>query len=147
MSDQNDIMTGYQNYARAVKEANALNKAGLFDALSGAGVTRVRVEFDGEGDSGQLNNVLAYKGDSVSELPEITIEIRKADWSGKVSAAQATLHDAIEELCYGFLSQEHDGWENNDGAYGEFTLEVTLRTIELEFNGRFSDIYTTTHTF
>jgi hypothetical protein len=38
-------------------------------------------------------------------------------------------------------------WENNDGAYGEFRLYVVERTADLEFNGRFTDIYVTSHTF
>jgi hypothetical protein len=55
--------------------------------------------------------------------------------------------EAIEQLCYDFLEQEHGGWENNDGAFGEFTFNVAERTVELEFNGRFSDFTTSSHTF
>jgi hypothetical protein len=43
--------------------------------------------------------------------------------------------------------QEHGGWENNDDAYGTFTFDVPERTIEPEFNGRFTDIATSHHTF
>ena len=46
------------------------------------------------------------------------------------------VRDAIEKLAYDFLEEEHDGWENEDGAYGEFTFDVGERTIRLEYNER-----------
>ena len=30
----------------------------------------------------------------------------------------------------------HDGWENSDGAYGDFTFDVAERTITLDYNER-----------
>jgi len=50
-----------------------------------------------------------------------------------------TLHDAtdaIEKLAYDFLEEVHDGWENEDGAYGEFIFDVGERAIRLEYNER-----------
>lgn len=32
--------------------------------------------------------------------------------------------DAIESLAFDLLTASHAGWENNDGAYGEFRLDV-----------------------
>src|SRR3546814_9296187 len=40
--------------------------------------------------------------------------------------------EAIEDLAYDLLRQTHCGWENNDGAYGEFTFDVTAGTITLD---------------
>jgi hypothetical protein len=57
MTDFADFSKLYQNHKRALAEANVLNKAVLFDALVAAGITRLTIEFDGEGDSGQLNGV------------------------------------------------------------------------------------------
>jgi hypothetical protein len=54
------------------------------------------------------------------------------------------LPEAAEELCYGYLEQEHGGWENNDGGQGEFTFNVAERRIELDFNARLSDSVTPT---
>jgi hypothetical protein len=50
-------------------------------------------------------------------------------------------------LCYDFLEEEHGGWENNDGEFGEFLLDVLKRTVELEFHGRFTDVSTSHHSF
>jgi hypothetical protein len=57
------------------------------------------------------------------------------------------LREAIEELCYDYLSDKHDGWENNDGGFGTFVFDVATRAIELEFNARFIEFTTSTHEF
>ena len=46
------------------------------------------------------------------------------------------MHDAIERLAYDLLEETHGGWENNEGAYGEFVFDVAERTIRLEYNER-----------
>jgi hypothetical protein len=86
--------------------------------------------------------------DNLVALPTSAISLRSLQWnSDEVTVEQKPLQAAIEILCYDFLLQEHGGWENNDGAYGEFTFDVAARTVELEFHGRYTDVHTTTHTF
>lgn len=148
MSDTENFTELYENHRKALEEANQVNKAAVFDALSAAGVTSVTVSFDGEGDSGQIEDIRADTNGKPYELPEKQIDIQRVGWGiGKSDTQQTTLHDAIEQLCYDYLSQEHEGWGNDDGAFGEFTFEVAGRTIALEFNGRFSDFTTSSHTF
>jgi hypothetical protein len=147
MTETNDVATAYRRHQQALSQANKLNKDAVFDALSAANVTSVLADFDGEGDSGQINNIAAYANGEIHEIPAVTVEIHRAPWAkDKLDSVTTTLHDAIETLCYDTLSEEHDGWENNDGAFGEFTFNVAKRSIELEFNGRFSDVVTTHHT-
>ncbi len=57
------------------------------------------------------------------------------------------LREAVEELCYGYLEQKYGGWENNDGAFGEFRFDVAERRIALDFNGRFTDYSHSSHAF
>ena len=145
MSDSNNVGTLLERHNKALLEANTLNKATVFDALATAGINTVIVTFDGEGDSGQIQDITA---DDSAQVPDTRIELLQTEWgTGKLDSAQSTLRNAIETLCYDYLSQEHGGWENNDGAFGEFTFSVADRTIALEFNGRFSDFHTSSHTF
>jgi hypothetical protein len=122
------------------------NKEALFDALALAGVATVIVTFDGCGDSGQIEDITARAADDCEmELPDEKIEIALLRWHADEPQPVATgLRDAIEQLCYEFLGQTHGGWENNDGAYGEFSFDVGNRTIALEHNQRFasSELYT-----
>ncbi len=139
----------YQRHRELRAEANALNKAVLFDALAAAGITAVIVDFDGEGDSGQIQGVAAQADGSSRALPEALVSIRTVSWGRDAvcSVRECPLTEAIEELCYGYLAQEHDGWENNDGAYGEFHIDVSARTIALDFNARYTDVYNSTYSW
>lgn len=137
----------YARYQEAIAKANTLNKATVFDALATAGITAVTVTFDGEGDSGQIEDLLAYSADKPTGLPPSTVTMQTTSWGqGGLTTCEQSLKEALEQLCYDYLEEKYAGWENNDGAYGEFTFDVFKRTIDLEFNGRFSDVTTENHT-
>ena len=148
MNDLNSIMRTYEACRQAQAQLNEGNKGAIFDALAAASITGVHVDFDGEGDSGQINGVAAFTGEDAAELPKTMISIRQIHYgSTEPFPTECRLEEAIATLCYDYLEETHGGWENNDGAYGEFRLDVAKRTIELEFNGRFTDTWTHNHTF
>lgn len=148
MTDPTDSIIRFENDAMALKEANALNKTAVFDALSAAGITTVAVVFDGEGDSGQIQDISAQAMGEPHTIPEIQVQTQFINWgAAKLDAVRTSLTEAIGTLCYEFLNLDHDGWENNDGAFGEFTFDVTAREVRLEFNARFSDFTASRQTF
>ncbi len=148
MADMKTILQSISQRSAALAEISKANKEAIFDALAANGFSLVNVTFDGEGDSGQIDNLAGYVGDVLTKLPEFKLTLQNLSWSdNNITTEDKSLVDAIERLCYDFLEQEHGGWENNDGAFGEFTLYVAGRSVELEFNGRYTDIHTTTHTF
>jgi hypothetical protein len=169
MTDFDTYTARYERHRQATAKANELNQAILFDALAAAGITAITIQFDGCGDSGQIESISAYMGEAPKALPapaaveppeaetpsvaavplpQTPVTLYHAKWdSDELGTDEITLQDAIEALCYDYLEQEHDGWMDNDGAFGEFEFDVALRTIHLEFNGRFTDVYTHTHTF
>ena len=57
------------------------------------------------------------------------------------------MEEAIETLVYKVLNQIYGGWENNDGAYGEYTFDVTERTITLDYNERHMESDHSMHVF
>lgn len=142
MTDFNRLIADYDRHRATAVKTNRLNKAAVFRALTGAGITSVTAEFDGEGDSGQIENIAASAGKMPIPLPTTTVSIRQSGYRQKPSMSKAALKDAIETLCYDYLEQQHGGWENNDGAFGSFEFDVAKRTIRLEFNGRFTDFVT-----
>ena len=145
MTDTNDYLATYELHRKAEAQANKLNKPIVFDALKAAGITTVTVTFDGEGDSGQIEEMTA---DDAREIPDTQLDIHQAAWNTlKLNRHAVSLRDAIELLCYDLLSQDHGGWENNEGAFGEFTFHVPNCRITLEINERFSDFDTSSHTF
>ena len=113
------------------------NKHALFAVLAPAGITRVTVTFDGGGDSGQIEAVDAFCGEETAALPdgEVTLS-RRSYRSDDVELVALSVPEAIEDLCYALLGQEHGGWENNEGGYGEFVFDVTADRIDLDMNIR-----------
>lgn len=146
-----DFPTYLARQAEQEERAAALrpaNKTTLFDALTAAGITHVTVTFDGEGDSGQIESVDAFQGDTPVDLPTTKIAVLRADWNSPGNVTEEmSLHAAIEHMVYDFLSDTHGGWENNDGAYGEFCFDAGARTIQLDFNERFTSSALYDHQF
>jgi len=143
-----DFVTAYARYRESVAKANTLNKDVVFDALSAAAITHVLVEFDGYGDSGQIESACARVDDTPVDFPTTTVSLHTTSWNqGELGIKETPLAAAVEDLCYGCLEQTHAGWENNDGAYGELTFDVVERKITLDFNGRYTDTWSDAHTF
>ena len=135
---------------RSALQAKALeaNKMALFDALAAVSVTEVLVEFDGEGDSGQIDHVQASNANGTVTLPDARIEVASAPWGrNEPNRTDATLGEAIETVCYALLSANCGGWEINEGSYGLFVFDVAERTIELTHNERCVSVETSEHTF
>ena len=124
----------YEERAAALHPAN---KVALFTALSAAGVSVVIVTFDGVGDSGQIESVEAKAGGEPVELPDVEIELARAQFHcDEPERLVQPLAEAIETLAYAFLEDTHAGWENNEGGFGEFTFDVDAGTITLDYNER-----------
>lgn len=66
------------------------NKASLFASLASANITRVTVIFDGEGDSGQIEDIQAFNGDVPASLPEQQIDMLDLPY-GEMQAADAVV--------------------------------------------------------
>src|SRR3546814_10348892 len=89
---------------------------------------------------------LARAGDDVVDLPVITVTQAAALWDGSGSEESTPLlTDAIESLAHDLLTDTHAGWENNDGAYGEFVFDVENRTITLDHNDRYTAVESYSH--
>ena len=139
-----------QQRARARLEADLrpANKTALFNALGAAGVSLVTVAFDGSGDSGQIESIEPFAGDAATELPTAAIEIAEPLSDGSdIERKAMSVRDAIEHLAYDFLEETHGGWEDNEGAYGEFTFDVAERKITLGYNERFIETEYSEHEF
>ena len=146
-----DLASIFSAHAERRARIDALrpgNKDRLFDGLAAAGITHVTVTFDGEGDSGQIESIAAWAGEAEVEFPAVEIPYAALTWDNpEVEMRQLSLQDVAEQLASDFLSDTYGGWENNDGAYGEFCFDAAARTIHLEFNERFTSSELYTHDF
>ena len=124
-------------------------KAALFTALSEAGIKLVVVDYDGSGDSGQLEGLTAIdEQDRETELPETSVAIQEARFEQADPVAMTySLRGLLEQLAWRFLDQTHGGWENGDGAQGAFTFTAADQSITLDHNERFIDFTHSNHRF
>jgi hypothetical protein len=125
-----------------------LNKAAIFHALAQAGITRAVAIFDGYGDSGQIERIKVYAGDETASLPTVEIEFLEVGLQmGDVNRQSVDIATAIENIAYHAIRQTHCGWENDEGAFGDMTLEVQQQTVTLDYNERYTEIENFIHQF
>lgn len=118
------------------------NREILFDILAREGVETVIIQFEGSGDEGSLEN-----SDLPDRIKKVVIEGSRVSqgtvWHAGGSTHRwkenCTVEEVLQSLCYEVLNIRHGGWENNDGAYGEFTFNVKERTAHLDFNERYTE--------
>ena len=127
-------------------DVRARNKAILFDALAEAGIHRVTVDYDGSGDSGQIENVEVWdaRNERIPFPLEVMIQLVSENPDHLLPAQK--IESAVETLAWDYL-EIYYGWENNDGAFGTFVFNVPDRTITLEHNERYTEVNTTSHEF
>lgn len=131
----------WNDFRKRQAELLPANKAALFAALAAAGVHTVVVAFDGSSDAGQIESADGLDAASnLVEIPATEIEMQSIAFEiDEITVTSVRLSEAIETMAYELLEQAHDGWENNDGGFGEFTFTVAEQSITLDFNERFTD--------
>lgn len=133
MSEPTYIEIYQQNLARNRDHLQAA-KPVLIAALTSIGVTHVEVEYDGEGDSGQINSIFGVndRGETVDLRKPHPVSIEQGDRQHHYDS----LEEFIEDFAWDLLGQYHDGFENNDGGFGRVTIEVADARITLDHNDR-----------
>jgi hypothetical protein len=117
-------------YERERLENVRRNLPGARRQLLDAGVQSVEIDYDGCGDSGCIENI-AYRDGRGSAV----------DLAGKLALTE----DQLTNLFYDLIEARHPGWENNDGAFGEFKWNLTEDALLHTHNDRFTDYDTTEH--
>ena len=128
--------------------AMAQNKDTLFAAMRAAGITEIIVTFDGAGDSGQVEDIDARCGGTAVPMPDTEITLAQVSWGvTEIATNTMSLSEAVESLAYDLLSDSHGGWENCDGAFGQFHFDAEAGTILLNYNERFTSSEQFNHSF
>ena len=98
--------------------------------LQAAGIHRVQILYDGCGDSGCIESITYTDGQGSTVDPAGTL---------------AMTEEQLMDLFYDLTQARHPGWENNDGAYGEFDWNLSDDALKHTHNDRFTDYDTTEH--
>ena len=90
----------------------------LFAALKDAGVTSVNIRYEGQGDSGQVEDV-EFDGNGINEK----------DLNDKFDGDLQDLGTHLLEAHYRY------DWYNNDGGYGDIRIDLEGDTPEISIDG------------
>lgn len=144
-----DIFARFRAHDALAAELHPANKASVFAVLRDADIVKVVVQFDGYGDSGQIEEITVTDADGAERtLPDVAVTLRQVDFGEEQPRILSQpLQEAIETMTYGLLSSSHCGWENNEGAFGDFVFDVTAGTILLDYNERFESSENHQHQF
>lgn len=115
-------------------------KQEVFNQLLRLKVDTVSVEFDGGGDSGQIDSISAGCGTDM-EVPWGKATKNETIWtqnSHEIKEVPVTISDLVEALCIERLGDMGYDWYNNDGGYGTFTITVATGHVLLDYEQRIS---------
>jgi hypothetical protein len=133
---------------RIAQEIFPLNKAVLFSALRDARITELTVNYDGSGDEGRIDSIVACAGDETVDLPGILVDLGYPDQaSGGVAYRRQDLGGAIGDFAEELVYRLYPWWEDGDGAYGEVTFDVAAEEVTLDHNARYTAVNSFQHEF
>jgi hypothetical protein len=113
----------------------------LFAQLKLLNVHAFRINFEGSGDDGQIDEIEFYNANENINIPNDMISWVYTEYGQEPKDRKVTLHKAIEDLGYKMLDEAGHDWYNNDGGYG--TIDVTLEdedsrpSVHMEINIRY----------
>lgn len=99
--------------------------------LKDRGIAKIRVTYEGSGDSGAIDNVLYYDKED-DEYYSSQLNINESQ------------HNDIQNLAYPMLDGIED-WYNNEGGYGGITIDLDEFTYNIENNIRITEVETYSH--
>lgn len=124
MTDTNiDFASTMEKWAAERDAENAKVRAAMLVQLLALGVTEVTAEYEGYGDSGNVEDITLQPSGIV--LP-------------------SELSSQLDEFAWGYAYQQHPGFENNDGGYGTLTWDITKDSIDIDHADRFVE---STHSY
>ena len=116
--------------------ANEQEKATLLTQLNLLGAKKVRVEFQGGGDDGQVDGVYLYDQNTVDiDVPNDMIAWTTQTYGGQEAESKQTkLVDALEDLCSRALDNTGLDWYNNEGGQGYLAINFNDNPPSIKLN-------------
>ncbi len=108
------------------------------------GIATITISYDGSGDDGAIDAVTLTgpRGEEGQPAPEIAMpDVPCSTWTvpyrGDAVAIESTFESALDDLGYELIAQNHAGWENGEGAFGEVIIDVEAGRATHDHNTRY----------
>jgi hypothetical protein len=137
------LLDDYQHQRQQQEARLPTYKGAVLKLLRRAGAAEAIIEYDGEGDDGQIVAVTLHDARG-KELPDKPLPVPAKRTFAELHLSQDSLEGALEAFAWELLSIHHEGFENNEGAYGTITVDVKQQIVAIEHNARVIELVTTT---
>ena len=124
MTQATDFYAQMLDSQRRAAEQRVETRASLLCQLRALGVRSIEVQYEGYGDSGNVEDVVVAP-DTVT----LTDELRRR----------------VEDFGWDFAYALSPGFENNEGGYGELTWSLEADKIDVSHSNRYIETNTTEH--
>ena len=124
MTRVNDFYAQMLEAQRRAAEQRVITRAALLTELRALGATGIEVQYEGYGDSGNVEEVVVTP-DTIT----LTEELRRR----------------VEDFGWDFAYALSPGFENNEGGYGELTWALETDKIDVSHSNRYIETDTTEH--
>jgi len=124
MTQVNDFYAQMLEAQQRAAEQRVVTRAALLTELRAVGVTKIEVQYEGYGDSGNVENVVVTP-DTIT----LSEEMRRR----------------VEDFGWDFAYALSPGFENNEGGYGELTWALEADKIDVSHSNRYIETNTTEH--
>ncbi|WBU62329.1 DUF6878 family protein [Paracoccus albus] len=124
MTQATDFYSQMLESQRRAAEQRAETRAALLTELRALGVTGLKVQYEGYGDSGNVEDVVV--------TPD-TVTLKEE------------LRRRVEDFGWDFAYALSPGFENNEGGYGELSWSLEADKIDVSHSNRFIASETTEH--
>ena len=124
MTQVNDFYAQMLEAQQRAAEQRVVTRVALLSELRAVGVTKIEVQYEGYGDSGNIEDVVVTP-DTIS----LSEELRRR----------------VEDFGWDFAYALSPGFENNEGGYGELTWALEADKIAVSHSNRYVETDTTEH--
>jgi len=124
MTQETDFYAQILESQRRAAEQRVETRATLLSELRTLGVTNIEVQYEGYGDSGNVEDVVVTPDTII-----LTEDLRRR----------------AEDFGWDFAYALSPGFENNEGGYGELTWSLETDKIDVSHSNRYIETNTTEH--
>ncbi len=107
------------------------NIESILIGLVNAGIKKVRVYYEGSGDSGYIDQIKCTTDSNIT-----FDDLENWDFGDDLQVLNSSLHTLVYDFCSDQLLNDIEDWWNNDGGWGTIHIDVEEGTYVIQNNVR-----------
>ena len=135
------------DYLALAMQAQEQNREILITVLKDQGIQIATVDYAGAGDSGDTCDLAVQPPEQLTGLSDIkvkqhVVDVQYLGYGQRACSMRETevaLDEAVRDFAMRWVDSLNGGWENNDGASGTVTINVTDNLIVLEHTAYYTE--------